>query len=182
MNLFIITSLAASGKTTLVDYVTEEFYLYKLKTCTTRPVRPEEKGDEYHFIPREDFAVMMSHNKFVEYASVYDNYYGLTKEEVENNKDKNCIVILDVQGTETMMKLYPEATPIFLLPAPIPVIQRRLEKRKTSDADVKRRMEEVTNEIIASEKYEYRVKYGSLIDMKEELFMIISEKIVDSLV
>lgn len=178
MNLFIITSLAASGKTTLVDYAIKEFDLYKLKTCTTRPVRPEENGDEYHFIPRYDFGVMMSHKKFVEFAEVYDNYYGLTKDEVELNKDKNCIVILDVQGTETMMKLYPEATPIFLLPAPIPDIQRRLEKRKTSDKDVKRRLQEVTNELIASEKYDYRVKYGTLDEMKKELFKIINKEIL----
>lgn len=179
MKLFVISSIAASGKTTLVDHVTEKFNLYKLKTCTTRPIRKEETGDEYHFIHQGIyFAAMIEADKFIEWARVYDYFYGLTKEEVEKNKDKNCIVILDVQGTQSITKLYPEAVTIFINPPPRSEVKKRLLARNTDDNDVEVRLETMNMELLEAENYEYRVKYGNLDDMKAEISKIIKREII----
>jgi len=178
MKLFVVSSIAASGKTTLVDYVTEKFDLYKLKTCTTRPVREEEKGDEYYFVSKTRFNVMAHLNYFIENSTVYDNYYGLLASEVDDNKDKNRIVILDVQGTEKILKLYPEAVTIFIMPPPYGEVRERLLARNTDANDVEARLKEMTMEVLESENYEYHIKYGNLDDMKAEISKIIEREII----
>ena len=175
--LFIVSSIAASGKTTLVEHVKEKFKLYKLKTCTTRPIRDEEKGNEYYFITEEVFSSMIYANKFIEWAHVYDYYYGLTKEEVEKNKNKYCIVILDVQGTQSILKLYPEAVSIFILPPSRSEVETRLLGRNTSKNDVDIRLEKMNVELLEAENYDYRVDYGDLDAMKAQISKIIEKEL-----
>ena len=69
--LIIVSSVSASGKTTLVEHAIEKFDLYKLKTCTTREVRKEETGNEYYFIPKGIFNLMIHENQMIEHAEVY---------------------------------------------------------------------------------------------------------------
>jgi len=176
--LFIVSSIAASGKTTLVEHVEQKFKLYKLKTCTTRPIRNEEKGDEYYFIKSEtDFISMVESDKFIEWAQVYNYYYGLTKEEIEKNKDKHCILILDVQGTRSILKSYPEAVTIFIFPPSRSEVEKRLLTRKTSKSDVERRLEKMNMEILEAENYEYCVNYGNLDNMKAQIEKIIEREL-----
>lgn len=176
--LFIVSSIAASGKTTLVEHVKEKFKLYKLKTCTTRPIRDEEKGDEYYFIEsKEAFTSMIYAHKFIEWAQVYDYYYGLTKEEVEKNKDKYCIVILDVQGTQSILKLYPEAVTIFILPPSRSEVEKRLLDRNTNTNDMDIRLEKMNVELLEAENYDYRVDYGNLDAMKYQISKIIEKEL-----
>lgn len=178
MKLFVVSSIAASGKTTLVDYVSTQFNLYKLKTCTTRSIREEETGNEYYFVNENEFCKMVEYEQFIEYSNVYDKYYGLLKSEVENNEDKNCIVILDVQGTEKILKLYPEAVTIFILPPPYEEVKKRLLARNTDTNDVNLRLNQMEMELCESENYEYSVKYGNLDDMKAKISEIIEREII----
>jgi len=178
MKLFVVSSIAASGKTTLVDYALEKFDLYKLKTCTTRSIREEEIGNEYYFMLGIDFAYKIQENKFIEYSEVYNNYYGLLKSEVDNNKDKNCIVILDIQGTQKILNLYPEAVTIFIMPPPYEEVRKRLLARNTNANDVETRLKEMTMEVLESENYEYHIKYGNLDDMKAEMSKVIEREII----
>lgn len=178
MKLFVVSSIAASGKTTLVNYVTEKFDLYKLKTCTTRPVREEEKGDEYSFIDRTTFKEILDINGFIEHATVYGEYYGLLRGDIERNIDKNCIVILDIQGTQSILREYPEAVSIFILPPPPEEVEKRLLARNTNKNDVERRLEQMNMEILEAENYEYRVKYGDLDYMKAEISKIIKRELI----
>jgi len=178
MKLFVVSSIAASGKTTLVNYVSTQFNLYKLKTCTTRSVREEETGNEYYFVNENEFYNMIEYEQFIEYSKVYDKYYGLLRCEVENNEDKNCIVILDVQGTEKILKLYPEAVTIFILPPPYDEVKKRLLARNTNTNDVHLRLKQMEMELCEAENYEYSIKYGNLDDMKAKISEIIEREII----
>ena len=171
---FIISSPSASGKTTLVNALLEAFpTMYRLKTCTTRPVRPEEKGNEYFFLTKEQAEEKIKNDDFVEYSTVYGNIYGLDKMEVERNLSRNTVVILDVQGTEKATTLYPSMKTIFIQPPPREILESRLKERNTNDADVNARLAEIDTELSYMNKYDHVVQYGSLTQMKRSLYRFV---------
>lgn len=173
---FIISSVSASGKTTLVNALTETYPdIYRLKTCTTRPVRPEENGDEYYFMEKHDMELAVLRDSFVESSVVYGEYYGLTKEEVETNADKNILVILDVKGMKKFKKLYPEAISIFIEPPPVAVLVDRLKERNTSEVDIHKRINEIRSELKFIKKYDVLIPYGKLPDMTANFIKVVTE-------
>jgi guanylate kinase len=174
----VISSVSASGKTTLVNALTELYPdIYRLKTCTTRPVRPEENGDEYHFMEKHDMEVAVLCDAFVESSVVYGEYYGLTKEEVESNKDKNVLVILDVKGMKKFKKLYPDTLTIFIEPPPVAVLVDRLKERNTTSEDVHKRINEIRSELKLIKKYDVLIPYGELPDMTADFIDVVAKHI-----
>jgi guanylate kinase len=174
----VISSVSGSGKTTLVNALTEAYPdMYRLKTCTTRPVRPEENGDEYYFMDKHDMEVQVLCDAFVESSVVYGEYYGLTKEEVESNEDKNVLVILDVKGMKKFKKLYPEALTIFIEPPPVAVLVDRLKERNTSEEDVHKRINEIRAELKVIKKYDVVIATGTLPEMTENFIKVVKEYI-----
>jgi guanylate kinase len=174
---FVIASVSASGKTTLVNRAIDDYNLTRLLTCTTREIRPEETGDEYHFLTKENFLSKVNDNQFVEYSKVYENYYGLTKEEVDSNSNSHTIIILDVQGTEKFKSIYPDTVTIFIDPPPRKELLRRLNSRNTNDADVSNRIKMVDLELEHREKFDHIVKYDKLENMIQQLNDIIDMRI-----
>lgn len=167
---FVISSVSASGKTTLVNLMLKHYSdMYRLKTSTSRPIRPEEKGDEYYFYDKHEMELRILEDEFIEHSVVYGNHYGLSKKEVEDNSEKDVLVILDVQGMKKFKKLYPEAVTIFIEPPPVNELVTRLKNRNTSDGDVKKRINEFRGELKHIKKYDYVVPNGSLVDMGDAL-------------
>ena len=165
--LIIVSSVSASGKTTLVEQSIKEFDLYKLKTCTTRDIREEETGNEYHFLTEEEFLwKAINQDAFIEHANVYGKWYGLSKEEIENNRDRNCIIILDVQGAKTLKELYPHSTTIFIKPPSPDEMLRRLSSRNTNQTDVRNRHIDSAREISQMRLYDLVVENGTREEMK----------------
>ena len=78
---FIVSGPAGTGKTTLVNMLTEEFSCIKESVSfTTRPKRPGEvSGDHYHFISDEEFDAKVAENDFLEYVQLFDYRYGTSK-------------------------------------------------------------------------------------------------------
>jgi len=177
--IFIVSSVSASGKSTLVDHAIKKLKLYRLKTCTTRKKRKEEKGDEYFFLSKEVFEFYAQNDAFVEWSIVYDKYYGLLKQEVENNADKNCIAILDVQGTEKLKKIYPEAITIFIEPPDKKELFKRLGNRldfnsKNRDKfDDYNRVTAMKTELLKMKEYDHVILFGPLNDMKESFIRLL---------
>lgn len=160
---FVISSVSASGKTTLVNELLKLHpELHRLKTTTTRPVRPEENGDEYYFIEKHDMEVAILCNEYIEHSIVYGNHYGLSKKEVDDNTDKDVIVILDVQGMKKFKKHYPDAITIFIEPPPVSELVSRLKSRNTSDEDVHKRINEFRGELKHVKKYDVVIPNGDL--------------------
>jgi guanylate kinase len=171
--LIIVSSVSGAGKTTLVDVAVSKFDLYKLKTCTTRDIRPEEDGSEYYFYTKDEFNDYIDTNQFFEYAEVYGNYYGLLNTEVEKFNEGNSIVVLDVKGSATARELYPDAITIFIEPPSINELTYRIIRRNTGSDDVARRMDEVESEMKEMSKFTYVVKYDTLEAMTSQFNDII---------
>ncbi len=112
-NLFIISAASGTGKTSLVKSLLEMMpNLYVSISHTTRPKRAyETDGIHYHFVEKNEFESLIQTNQFLEYATVFDNYYGTSKTWVEQQlqQGKDIILEIDWQGAQQVKKLIQDA-------------------------------------------------------------------------
>ena len=130
-------------------------------TSTTRPRRPGEKDNvDYHFLSEDQFHKMVRKQQFIEWAKVYDNYYGVPRKEIEEplKKGYDVIVKVDVQGAATIRQIMPDATYIFLTPASMVELVKRLEKRHSELPEVLNlRLEKAQEEMKSLYLFDYIV-------------------------
>jgi len=128
-------------------------------TATTRPKRAGEKnGVDYHFLSRKEFQQMIDKHQFLECANVYDNYYGVPKNEITAalSKGVDTIVKVDVQGAATIKEILPQAVFIFLMPPSVEELERRLRRRRSeSSTDLTLRLEKAKGEIKSLPLFDY---------------------------
>lgn len=161
--LFIVISGPSGvGKdATLTNMKQAGFPLHYAVTATTRPMRPGEKdGFDYHFLSEEKFHQLVKANRFLEWAKVYGNYYGVLKEEISKalHKGQDVIVRVDVQGATTIKRVAPDALFIFLMPPSMQELINRLEKRHGKiDDDLNSRLSKAKEEIDSLSLFDYVV-------------------------
>src|SRR5262249_35360641 len=129
---------------------------------TTRAKRKGEKdGKDYHFVDKETFAQMRDAGAFLEWAVVFDNYYGTTRKPVEEALAAGRDVLFDVdwQGAETLRKAATgDVVSVFILPPSAAALEDRLKTRaEDSEEVVRRRMRGASNEIQHWRDYDYVV-------------------------
>jgi guanylate kinase len=134
-NLIIISSPSGGGKGTLIKEVlkTTANIGYSI-SFTTRPRREGEENErDYFFVSFEEFQTLINQNEFLEFATVHGNFYGTSKTTVnrEINSGRDVILEIDVQGAESIMKDFPEAISIFILPPAFEILKSRLIARAT---------------------------------------------------
>jgi guanylate kinase len=181
--LFVISGISGSGKDSVINSLKGVGLDYtQVTTTTSRSMRSSESyGRPYYFVSEEEFKRMISENKFFEWAVVYDNYYGNTKEEVQRALETNKPVILkvDVQGAEMIKKKIPEAIVIFLSVSSPQIIETRLRKRGEDNEEIiNRRLKEIENEMKTLDKWDYVVvnKQGKLKEAAKEVKNIIEQE------
>ena len=132
--LFILSGPSGVGKDALLKRMQlEDFPIKYVVTTTTRNIRPGEiDGVDYLFISQKTFQIWVRQKKFLEYAEVYGNYYGVTKEQINENLKigLDVIVKVDVQGFFTLKNLFPDAISIFLIPGNNKELEERLKNRE----------------------------------------------------
>ena len=158
--LYIISAPSGAGKTSLVrELLAREPGLALSVSHTTRPLRPgEEQGVHYHFVSPEQFQNMIAAGAFLEYARVFDNFYGTSKAAVTQqlHDGQDVIVEIDWQGARQLLQLFPEAVTIFILPPSREVLEQRLRARgQDSEAVIARRMQEARADISHYTEYDY---------------------------
>lgn len=128
-------------------------------TATTRPKRAREKnGLNYHFLSRKEFQQMIDKDRFLEWANVYGNYYGVPKDEVSPalSKGVDTIVKVDVQGAATISRVLPQAVLIFLMPPSLEALEKRLKRRRSeSSEDLALRLARAAEEIERLPLFDY---------------------------
>ncbi len=138
--IFVISGPSGSGKTSIVKAVKKRFpEIYYSVSATTRKKRKNEKDNkDYIFLSIERFKENIQEGNFLEYARVFNDYYGTLKDPIEKamNKGKSILIDVDVKGAMNVKKTYPEAAMIFILPPGIDEIKRRLERRKTEKKEI----------------------------------------------
>ena len=99
----ILSSPSGAGKTTLVKLISEKNNFNISVSHTTRKPRSNEiDGKDYYFVNDENFEILIKNNQFLEYAKVFNNFYGTSKKPVLEllNSGKNVIFDIDWQGTK----------------------------------------------------------------------------------
>ena len=159
---FIVSAPAGTGKTTLVNKLTEEFNcVVRSISYTTRKARKGEiDGKDYFFISEEEFKKKIENDEFLEYANVFGNYYGTSKEFVEKTtrEKKHVVLVIDTQGAINLREKKIVGTYIFIAPLNIEVLKKRMEKRDLdTEESIEKRLSWVQKEMEKMKYYDYCV-------------------------
>ena len=179
----VLSSPSGAGKTTLVKKIAQENNFKISISYTTRKSRTNEaNGKDYFFISEEEFKSLIKNKEFLEYAKVFENYYGSSKSQVfENlNKGKNVIFDIDWQGTEQIkkQKLNYKLVTFFILPPSKSELFNRLKNRDMKDKNiVEERMKQFNEDIKQWENYDFVVINDDLEKCYNEIIRFINEKI-----
>ena len=161
--MIILSSPSGAGKTTLVKLLSEKKNFFVSISHTTRTPRSNEKeGIDYFFIEKKRFQKLIEENEFLEFAEVFGNYYGTSKENIikKLNDGHNVIFDIDWQGTEQIIKknLDFKVVTIFILPPSKKVLKERLSNRDMKDKlIVEERMKQFDKDILHWKNYNYVV-------------------------
>ena len=161
--MLVLSSPSGAGKTTLSRKLLDKDKNVMLSvSVTTRKMRPGEKdGQDYHFIDRRRFDALVEKNELLEWAEVFDNYYGTPKKSVMDALAAGRDVLFDIdwQGTQQLGDKAPnDLVTVFVLPPSIPELKRRLHKRAQDDYEtINRRMAKAADEMSHWFEYDYVV-------------------------
>ena len=159
--MIILSSPSGAGKTTLVKLLSERKGLITSISHTTRKPRSNEvNGKDYHFVTNDVFKKMINKQEFLEYAKVFNNFYGTTKPTIfaQLNKGKNVIFDIDWQGTEQIIsqKLKNKILTFFILPPSRKELFKRLSNRGMKDKLIaEERMKQFDKDILHWKDYDY---------------------------
>ena len=161
--MLVLSSPSGAGKTTIARRLRESGQGIEMSIShTTRPARNgEQDGRDYHFIDRETFARMRDQGEFLEWAVVFDHFYGTTRKPVEAALAAGRDVLFDVdwQGADALRdNAKADVVTVFVLPPTAADLERRLNERAQDAPEiVRRRMLGASNEIQHWDEYDYVV-------------------------
>jgi len=133
---------------------------YSVSMTTRTPREGEKDGVNYFFTDNDSFEKLLEKDAFLEYAKVYDHYYGTPKDYVFNRMDEGHHVMLeiDIQGAMQIKKAYPDAVCIYVVPPSLEILSRRLRNRRTdSDEVIQKRLDKARTELDWIDKYDYLI-------------------------
>ena len=181
--MVILSSPSGAGKTTLVRRISSLNNYIISVSHTTRPPRSNEvDGKDYHFVDEEHFKNLINNNEFLEYAKVFNNYYGSLKKEVFKNlkKTKNVLFDIDWQGTEQIKKKKMNFNLItfFILPPSRKVLFDRLSNRDMKDKlIVEERMKQFDQDILKWKNYDFVVINDNLKTCYNQIIKFVESKL-----
>ena len=158
--LFVIAAPSGAGKTTLVQALIKKHPELRFSiSYTTRPQRRNEThGADYLFVDEARFKALREQGEMLEYATVFDNLYGTSREQVETHlaAGNNVILEIDWQGARQVRESMPECVSIFILPPSLDELERRLRDRRTDSAEViDRRLRDALGDMSHWEEFDY---------------------------
>ena len=165
--IVILSSPSGAGKTTLVKKISsEKNFSISISHTTRKPRSYEKNGSHYFFVSNEKFQELIYNDKFLEYAKVFNNFYGTTRTPVINNlnKGKNVLFDIDWQGTQQLKKIENlSLVTFFILPPDINVLKKRLLNRHQGQEKlIEKRMNKFNEEVSHWKEYNYVVVNDNL--------------------
>ena len=177
--LFVLSSPSGAGKTSIARYILNKDKNIKLSvSLTTRKKRKNEKaGIDYDFISKDVFETKIKNNFFLEWATVFGNYYGTSRQKVQKTLQEGNDVLFDIdwQGTQQLSdnKDFDLVT-IFILPPSKTVLEKRLNNRaQDSKIEVIKRMSQASDEISHYMEYNYIVINNNLEEASNQVLSIL---------
>lgn len=177
----MLSAPSGAGKTTLAEALLDRFDdLERSISCTTRAPRPGEvDGVDYFFVDVAEFRRRRQAGEFLESAEVHGNLYGTLRSELDriHASGADALMVIDVQGAESVRRELSKAVTIFVLPPSKSVLQRRLKER---DGEVperaeaaRRRLGVAADEIERFRGYDYVVVNDDLAETVGELQCVV---------
>ena len=159
----VLSSPSGAGKTTITKKLSQKYPNIKISIShTTRKPRPNEiDGVDYHFVSKDEFEKLIKKNNFYEYAKIFDNYYGTSKNSVNKLHQENYDVVFDIdwQGTKQLSKFKElNLIKIFILPPDKDELKKRLINRnQDNDKVVEKRLKQYESDVRHWFDYDYVV-------------------------
>ena len=157
----VLSSPSGAGKTTITKKISQKYPKIKISIShTTRKPRPNEiDGVDYHFVSKDKFEKLIGNDSFYEYAKIFDNYYGTSKQSVNKLHAENYDVVFDIdwQGTKQLSKFKElNLIKIFILPPNKEELKNRLINRnQDTNQIVEKRLNQYENDIQHWSDYDY---------------------------
>ena len=181
--MIILSSPSGAGKTTLVKRLSNLNNFNISISHTTRQPRLNEVHDkDYYFINEAKFQRLIKNEEFLEYAKVFDNYYGTTRTPVIDNlnKGKNVLFDIDWQGADQIKnkKLDYKLITFFILPPSKKVLFERLSNRDMKDKLIAdERMKQFSRDVLHWINYDYVVINDDLDKCYTKIYSLIDAEI-----
>jgi len=159
--IVVLSSPSGAGKTTLVKKISKEKnFSISISHTTRKPRSYEIDGSHYFFVSNDEFKKLINNEKFLEYAKVFNNYYGSSKDIVieKLSKGENVIFDIDWQGTEQIKNknLKYKIITVFILPPSKDELFKRLLNRDNNDKKIaKERMQQFKEDVLHWNDYDF---------------------------
>ena len=181
--MFVLSSPSGAGKTTLTKKIAKNNQNFSISIShTTRQPRPNEvNGKDYHFVNQDEFNLLIKDSSFFEYAKIFNNYYGTSKDSVLKflSEGKDVLFDIDWQGTQQLKAVKGlSLVTFFILPPNIKVLKNRLLNRHGGKKNlIEERMNKFSEEVSHWKEYNYVVVNDDLEECYKNIIEIImSEK------
>ena len=161
--MVILSSPSGAGKTTLVKLLSKQNnYEISISHTTRRPRPYETPNQDYYFVDNKEFKRLIKNEEFLEYAKVFDNFYGTTRTPIIDKLDKGKNVLFDIdwQGADQIKnkKLDYKLITFFILPPSKEVLFKRLSNRDMKDKLIaEERMKQFERDVLHWINYDYVV-------------------------
>ena len=178
--MLVLSSPSGAGKTSISRELLERDHdLCMSVSATTRPRRPGEvDGVHYKFVDKTDFDLMVNRQELLEYAKVFDHYYGTPRGPVEEALSVGHDVLFDIdwQGTQQLdERAREDLVSVFILPPSTAELERRLNTRAQDSAEViSNRMAKAADEMTHWSEYDYVVVNQSFEDSVGQIQAILA--------
>lgn len=176
--LLVVSGPSGAGKGTICSAIRKMYpdLGYSISMTTRKPRKGEEEGVSYFFRTNEQFKKLIDKDAFLEYAKVYDHYYGTPKKFVFDQiaAGKSVLLEIDIQGAMQVKKQYPEGVFIYIVPPSLKVLSERIHHRGTDSEEViQKRLSQITKELSMAHQYDYIVVNDILQDAVNKVSAIL---------
>lgn len=160
--LLVVSGPSGAGKGTICSAVREKYpdLEYSISMTTRAPRNGETEGVSYFFRTDEQFKKLVEEDAFLEYARVYDHYYGTPKKYVLDKiqAGRSVLLEIDIQGAMQVKKRYPKGVFVYIVPPSLEILSQRIHARGTDSEEViQNRLAQITNELSMMHQYDYVV-------------------------
>ncbi len=158
--LLVVSGPSGAGKGTICSALRQAYpdIHYSVSMTTRAPRSGEKEGISYYFRKETEFRELIQRNAFLEYAQVYDHFYGTPKKYVLDQvaRGKTVLLEIDIQGAMQVKKTYPKGVFIYIVPPSLQILSQRIHDRGTDSEEViQKRLSQITRELALAHQYDY---------------------------
>ena len=183
--MIVLSSPSGAGKTTLVKKLSKiDNYEISISHTTRLPRLNESNNKDYYFVNEDEFKRLINNQEFLEYAKVFNNFYGTTRTPVIDrlNKGKNILFDIDWQGADQIKnkKLDYKLITFFILPPSKEVLFERLSNRDMKDKLIaEERMKQFGRDVLHWINYDYVVINDDLESCYSKMINLVEAEVLN---